>query len=268
MHQRPIVRLGVLISKRWDPETTDVIPIGEFAAADQTFGLSHPFAPDAEVLAAPELDDLNDLFEEGPRLLIGTATIAAGATASRCSTGGPRRHAAGPGAPRAAAAFTRPRLQTGRHHKSSNSRGAVHCRLIIVALAGGAGAAGALAGTNAEVQANPIVVMSGTAAATGSPSQNPSGPQIVQITSTSDAVVHSEELARGTAFAQERAQREARMQRPRFAFPAWGILTSSFGTRWGTAFSNIRVADSDHHRSWLLDRRAGAAASGGRWTLG
>lgn len=244
MHQRPIARLGVLISQRWDSETTDVIPVGEFGSAVETFGLSAPFATDAQVLAAPELDDLNDMDEEEPRLLIGTATTEAASSGSRRSRGGPRRHAARAGAPPPVTAFARRDARTGRHHKRSRSRGAAHCRLIIAALAGGAGAAGAFAGTSAEVQANPTLMMSDTAVDASDLRQNPSGLQIVRVASTSDAAVHSEELARGTAFAQERAQREARMQRPRFTFPAWGILTSSFGTRWGTLHGGLDIANA------------------------
>ncbi|BBY31513.1 hypothetical protein GCM10023114_34350 [Mycolicibacterium sediminis] len=56
--------------------------------------------------------------------------------------------------------------------------------------------------------------------------------------------VHQEELARGLAFAQERAQREARLQRPQFVFPVRGILTSGFGTRWGTLHAGLDIANA------------------------
>ena len=58
------------------------------------------------------------------------------------------------------------------------------------------------------------------------------------------ASVHSEELAKGVAFAQERAEREARLQRPLFVKPTKGIFTSGFGYRWGALHAGIDIANS------------------------
>jgi murein DD-endopeptidase MepM/ murein hydrolase activator NlpD len=56
--------------------------------------------------------------------------------------------------------------------------------------------------------------------------------------------VAGEELAKGVAYAQERAQREARLQRPLFVMPTQGIFTSGFGYRWGMLHGGIDLANS------------------------
>ncbi len=56
--------------------------------------------------------------------------------------------------------------------------------------------------------------------------------------------MHTEELAKGAAFAQERAEREARLQRPLFVMPTSGIFTSGFGYRWGVLHGGIDIANS------------------------
>jgi murein DD-endopeptidase MepM/ murein hydrolase activator NlpD len=56
--------------------------------------------------------------------------------------------------------------------------------------------------------------------------------------------MHQRELANGTAFAQERAQRESQLRRPQFAFPTQGILTSGFGARWGTLHAGLDIANA------------------------
>lgn len=53
-----------------------------------------------------------------------------------------------------------------------------------------------------------------------------------------------QEHANGVAFAQERADREARLQRPLFVFPTQGIATSGFGARWGVLHAGIDIANS------------------------
>lgn len=57
-------------------------------------------------------------------------------------------------------------------------------------------------------------------------------------------VMHNEELAKGVAFAQERAEREARLQRPLFVMPTRGMFTSNFGYRWGVLHGGIDIANS------------------------
>ena len=61
---------------------------------------------------------------------------------------------------------------------------------------------------------------------------------------TALAAVHNEELAKGEAFANDRAQREARLQQPLYVMPTHGIFTSNFGYRWGVLHAGIDLANS------------------------
>ncbi|MBU3750422.1 MAG: M23 family metallopeptidase, partial [Mycobacterium sp.] len=68
------------------------------------------------------------------------------------------------------------------------------------------------------------------------------GAQLVTVKPAANVAVHNEELARGVAYANERAQREALLQRPPYAVPTRGIFTSGFGYRWGALHDGIDVA--------------------------
>jgi murein DD-endopeptidase MepM/ murein hydrolase activator NlpD len=70
------------------------------------------------------------------------------------------------------------------------------------------------------------------------------GMQIVTVAPAASEAVHSEELANGAAFAAERAQREARLARPEYIFPAKGVWTSGFGYRWGVLHAGIDIANA------------------------
>lgn len=68
--QRRTARPNAPIDHHWDTEATEIIPLNEFGAtADSTIDRD-PFATDVDVLAAPELDDVNDLADEWPRVLL------------------------------------------------------------------------------------------------------------------------------------------------------------------------------------------------------
>jgi murein DD-endopeptidase MepM/ murein hydrolase activator NlpD len=66
----------------------------------------------------------------------------------------------------------------------------------------------------------------------------------VAVTPASNSAVHAEEITKAAAFAQERAEREARLQRPMFVMPTRGVWTSGFGYRWGVLHGGIDIANS------------------------
>ena len=70
------------------------------------------------------------------------------------------------------------------------------------------------------------------------------GAQVIAVQPAANAAVHNEELAKGEAFANDRAQREARLQQPLFVMPTHGIFTSNFGYRWGVLHAGIDLANS------------------------
>src|SRR6202022_4749844 len=70
------------------------------------------------------------------------------------------------------------------------------------------------------------------------------GVQIVSVTPAADTSLHAEEVTKAAAYAQERAEREARLNRPLFVMPTKGIFTSGFGYRWGVLHGGIDLANS------------------------
>ena len=54
----------------------------------------------------------------------------------------------------------------------------------------------------------------------------------------------AEEVTKAAAFANERAEREARLQRPMFVMPTKGAWTSGFGYRWGVLHGGIDIANA------------------------
>ncbi len=58
------------------------------------------------------------------------------------------------------------------------------------------------------------------------------------------AALHNQELAKGVAFANDRAEREARLSQPLYVMPTKGIFTSNFGYRWGVLHAGIDLANS------------------------
>ena len=68
--------------------------------------------------------------------------------------------------------------------------------------------------------------------------------QVMAVASAANTAVHAEEITKAAAFAQERAEREARLQRPLFVMPTKGVFTSGFGYRWGVLHGGIDIANS------------------------
>lgn len=229
----------------WDNEVTEILPVHEFGAvADSTID-RNPFSTDIDVLAAPELDDLNDLADQWPReLRAPVSAIGASRLLPRRPVSGARRNGAEMSAGRSAASTGKHRVRPTTHRRMSEATGALHSRLIIAGIAAGATAAGVNAMVEASrAQADPIPVAEAAAAQAGSVPVG-SEMQIVQAANSFDTAVHGEELARGAAFAQERAQREARLLLPRFVFPTSGVVTSGFGMRWGTLHGGLDIANA------------------------
>jgi len=213
---------------RWiDPDVTDIIPFNEFGSlADLDFLASSHFDTEAQVLRAPELDDLSDTDNLKPiRLAIPAEFRADPATKRRASTEAPRR---------------------GQHRKEPATAGVVKGRVLIAAVATGAAAAAAHSALQSADAHSSQTVLAADQSVIGSATiqKTSSGVELVTVTPAMNSVVHNEELANGVAFAQERADREARLQRPLFVMPTHGIFTSGFGYRWGVLHGGIDIANS------------------------
>ena len=121
----------------------------------------------------------------------------------------------------------------------------VRGRLMVAAMAVGATAAGAYTMANSSEEAPATVLAAdqavlGGGAITGSTD----GMQVVTVSPAFDSALHAEEITKASAFAQERAEREARLQRPMFVMPTRGAWTSGFGYRWGVLHGGIDIANS------------------------
>jgi murein DD-endopeptidase MepM/ murein hydrolase activator NlpD len=137
-----------------------------------------------------------------------------------------------------------PMAGRGQHRKQLS--GPARGRVLIGAMAAGAAAAAAHSATEAPDHSKAKTVLASQAAATnGGPiSTSGGGMQMVTVQPAANVAVHNAELAHGVAFAQERAQREARLQQPLFVMPTKGIFTSGFGYRWGVLHAGIDLANS------------------------
>lgn len=249
---RRVTQLDARTNRHWARTVTETIPIEGFGAwADLAPTRGDPFITDVEVLSTPELDDLNDLVDESPWVLAppsspirvpGPARRRDDVSVAGAPAVGNTSVDGGGVTVRQLATPMRGRHRPPAHRQNPRATGATQSRLLIAAIAAGAIAAG----TNAAVHTSQARANSERAADT-SPSQDEmagGGLQIVSVASTSDSATHRQELSNGTAFAQERAQREARLLRPQFVFPAMGIVTSGFGARWGTLHGGLDIANA------------------------
>lgn len=229
---------------RWvDPEAiqqateiTDIIPFNEFGdLGDLEFCDNAAFDREAQVVRAPELDDLHDTDNLTPLRLAVPAKFRGDAHTDPYAY-----HAHG-----ADNVVDMP-VRHG-HHRAPNTAGAVKGRLMIAAMAAGATAAGAHSVVNGPDAAETETVLAADASAMGGANifaAARDGMQVVSVTPAGRVAIHNEELANGAAFAQERAEREARLQRPLFVPPTQGIFTSGFGYRWGALHGGIDIANS------------------------
>jgi murein DD-endopeptidase MepM/ murein hydrolase activator NlpD len=134
--------------------------------------------------------------------------------------------------------------RAAQHRKETAS--AVKGRLMIAAMAAGATAAGAHTMMNHAdtTSSDTVLAADQSTLAAGAVSGSTDGMQVVQVSSVTDNAAHAEEITKAAAFAQERADREARLQRPMFVMPTKGVFTSGFGYRWGALHGGIDLANA------------------------
>jgi murein DD-endopeptidase MepM/ murein hydrolase activator NlpD len=132
----------------------------------------------------------------------------------------------------------------GRHRHQPTS--ALKSRILIAAMAAGAAGAAAHAAIRPPDTGatQPVLAASDSPLGGGTAATVSRGMQVVSVKAATNVGVHDEELAKGVAFAQERAEREARLQRPLFAMPTRGMFSSGFGYRWGALHGGIDIANS------------------------
>jgi murein DD-endopeptidase MepM/ murein hydrolase activator NlpD len=235
-------------------EVTEIIPLDGFDELDEMeladldeldFGDSE-FDVEEQLLAAPELDDLDDADNLSPAWLAAPITevlIRVAIQPDEVPDSAPeaqldRIHATN---------VTPVPRRGGSHRKEPTS--AAKGRLLIGAMAAGAAAAAANTAINhadtskieTVLTANASTLSGGSGSNGGSNATR--GVQVIAAQPTNVAL-HNEELARGNAFAEERAQREARLQQPLYVMPTKGIYTSNFGYRWGVLHAGIDLANS------------------------
>ena len=163
-----------------------------------------------------------------------------------------------------------PRTPQHRRQPTSAAKG----RVLIAAMAAGAAAAAAYTMVNPHAPDTTIRTVLAvekapmdSALATGS-----RGVELIPVKPAANAVVHAEELAKAVAYAAERADREARLQRPLFILPTRGLFTSGYGYRWGALHDGIDLAGPIgtpvYAASDGIIKEAGPTNSGyGAWVL-
>jgi hypothetical protein len=238
---------------RWvDPEAdlqaseiTDIIPFNEFGdLGDLEFRENTAFDRESQVIQAPELDDLHDTDDLVPLRLAVPSEFRPDPRQQRRSPYAYRDSNTDVSDGIAATDVIDIGTRRGSHRKVDTA-GAVMGRLMIAAMAAGATAAAAHSVINTSDTATADTVLAaGQSAMAGGVSGSPDGMQVVAVASTTNTATHSEELAKGAAFAQERADREARLQRPLYVKPTRGVFTSGFGYRWGALHGGIDLANS------------------------
>jgi len=211
-------------------EVTDIIPFNEFGKlADSEFSDNSAFEKEAQVLGAPELDDLDDTDDLRVLDLIGPSVTESRLSPLERGTNRARSES-GP--------------LSGRSQHRKQLTGPTRGRVLIGAMAAGAAAAAAHSAIEAPRHTKTETVLAAQSAGTGPISTSGGGMQMVTVQPAANVAVHNAELAHGVAFAEERAQREARLQQPLFVMPTKGIFTSGFGYRWGVLHAGIDLANS------------------------
>jgi murein DD-endopeptidase MepM/ murein hydrolase activator NlpD len=163
-----------------------------------------------------------------------------------------------------------PRAPKHRRQPTSAAKG----RVLIAAMAAGAAAAAVFTAVKPrqEIIETRTVLAADKTPMEGAPLPEGRGVQLVAVKPVANAAVHAEELARGVAYAAERAEREARLQRPLFVMPCKAIFTSGFGYRWGALHDGVDLAGPIgtpiYAASDGIVKEAGPTNSGyGAWVL-
>ncbi|HEY9305555.1 MAG TPA: M23 family metallopeptidase [Mycobacterium sp.] len=217
-------------------EVTDIIPFNEFGSLDDLdFSENSAFNKEAQVLRAPELDDTDDTDNLAVVALAGPSVVEPKSERRN----DPYRYEL-----RSRRNESDPIARRGQHRKELT--GPARGRVLIGAMAAGAAAAAAHSATHTSDHSKAETVLAADAATMngGAISTSARGMQMVTVRPAANVAVHNAELAKGVAFAQERAQREARLQQPLFVMPTKGIFTSGFGYRWGVLHAGIDLANS------------------------
>ena len=225
-------------------EITDIIPFNEFGdLADLDFRDNSAFDRESQVIDAPELDDLHDTDDLIPLRLAVPSEFRPDPREERRASHAYRDSHTDTSNGVAATDIIDISGRRGLHRKQEVP---VKGRLMVAAMAVGATAAGAYSMANASDKAPAEAVLAadqsemGGGVVTGSVD----GMQIVSVTPAANASVHAEEITKAAEFAQERAEREARLNRPLYVMPTKGVWTSGFGYRWGVLHGGIDIANS------------------------
>jgi murein DD-endopeptidase MepM/ murein hydrolase activator NlpD len=226
-------------------EITDIIPFNEFGnLADLDFRENSAFDRESQVMHAPELDDLHDTDDLIPLRLAVPSEFRPHPREERRASHAYRDSHTDTSDGVAATDIIDISGRRGLHRKQEVP---VKGRLVVAAMAVGATAAGAYSMANASDHKKPaqaVLAADQSAMGGGVVTGSVDGMQIVSVTPAADTSVHAEEITKAAAFAQERAEREARMNRPLFVFPTKGVWTSGFGYRWGVLHAGIDIANS------------------------
>jgi len=250
-HRSPRSPRGLTTNRRIDghvteqpAEITDIIPFNEFGnLADLDFRENSAFDRESQVIHAPELDDLHDTDDLIPLRLEVPTEFRPNPRQERCASHAYRDSHTDTSDGVAATDIIDISGRRGLHRKQEVP---VKGRLMVAAMAVGATAAGAYSMANASetAPADAVLAADPSTMSGGVVTGSIDGMQIVSVTPAASTSVHAEEIQKAAAFAQERAEREARLNRPQYAMPTRGIFTSGFGYRWGVLHGGIDIANS------------------------
>lgn len=203
------------------------------------------FDRDADVIDAPELDDCHDADDLTPlHLAVPAEFRAEPTTVRRASTRAYRDSHTDVSDGSAKTDVIDMRAHKGQHRKPEVP---VRGRLVVAAMAVGATAAGGYTMTKNAPAAPAETVLASDATTLGDGTVitgSVDGMQIVSVAPAANSTVHAEEITKAAAFAQERAEREARLTKPQFVMPTTGVWTSGFGYRWGVLHAGIDIANA------------------------